>query len=281
MMSKSPSKTIRQISNNDGWPKARELIEFTGHHVLEAADRAILNTLYQIAHDSGRMSEADAEWEIPLGDLRPSKTHKGNERVRSSLDRLLSVVVTVPYVHAKTGEERVILTNLFGFIDVSSNEDGERATLRFGLPKKLQTVLSLSGQWGRIRAEIVMAMTSKYAIALYELVQARANLDRCVETIPLDRFRELMGVPPGKLERGSNLKQFCIDPAVLEVNGISDIGVTLELRRKGNRATGPIEAVTLAWWRKEGDDYREAIAERNRPKVGRMARLKGTVETMK
>lgn len=278
-MSKPPSKTISQKTNFDGWPKARELIEFTGHHLLEASDRAIFNSLYQHAHDSGKMTDETAEWEIPLADLRPSKTHKGNERVRASLDRLLSVVVTVPYVHAQTGEDRVMLTNLFGFIDVSANEDAERATLRYGLPKKLQTILALSGQWGRIRAEIVMAMNSKYAIALYELVQARANLDRCVETIPLDRFRQLMGVPPGKLERGNNFVARVIEPAVLEVNGLSDIGVTLEVRRKGGPQS-PIVAVAMAWWKKEGDEYRAAVDELKRPKIGRMARLKGTVEQM-
>ena len=31
-------------------------------------------------------------------------------------------------------------------------------------------------------------MTSKYAIALYELVQLRGNLDRCTERFTLARF---------------------------------------------------------------------------------------------
>jgi hypothetical protein len=32
---------------------------------------------------------------------------------------------------------------------------------------------------------VVCAMTSKYAMALYELVQLRAGQDRCIETFPL------------------------------------------------------------------------------------------------
>ena len=66
-------------------------------------------------------------------------------------------------------------------------------------------------------------MTSKYAIALYELVQLRTNLDRCVETFPLARFRELLGVPPGAYERGANFAARVTEPALLEVNGLSDI----------------------------------------------------------
>jgi Initiator Rep protein, WH2 len=112
----------------------------------------------------------------------------------------------------------------------------------------------------------------------YELVQLRANMDRCIETFPVARFRDLMGVPPGKLLRGPDFTRFVIDPAVLEVNGISDMGVKLGLNR--HNKTGAIEAVTVAWWRKEGDEFRAAMRERNRSKLGRMARLRGKVETM-
>jgi hypothetical protein len=65
-------------------------------------------------------------------------------------------------------------------------------------------------------------------------------------------------------------------PAVLEVNGLSDMSLQIELERIHSRA--PIQAVTLAWWRKSGDEFRAAMQERNRSKVGRMARLRGHVE---
>ena len=39
-------------------------------------------------------------------------------------------------------------------------------------------------------------------------------------------------------------------------------------------------AVAITWWRKQGDEFRAATQERNRPKVGRMARLKGQVEPL-
>jgi hypothetical protein len=72
--------------------------------------------------------------------------------------------------------------------------------------------------------------------------------------------------------------RFVITPALLEVNGLSDLGVQIEMVRKHPRA--PAYAVTIAWWRKQGDEFRAAVQERNRPKVGRMARLKGQVEQL-
>jgi hypothetical protein len=268
------NRTVLQRSNVIGFPKAGELIEITGAHELEASDRAILNLLYQHAHDSGRMGDRDAEWEIPMTALRASR-HKGSERIRDSLDRLMRVVVTVP-LPARSGP-RILKTHMFDFFDLSADEACERATVRFGLPKKLQPVLAESTRWGRIKAEVVCAMTSKYAIALYEMIQLRANMDRCVEAFSLERIRDLLGVPPGAYERGNDFARFVIQPAMLEVNGLSDVGVDLALARRSR--FGPIQGVTVTWWKKEGDEFRAALRERNQSKVGRMARLKGAVET--
>ena len=74
------------------------------------------------------------------------------------------------------------------------------------------------------------------------------------------------------------LMRFVIEPATLEVNGLSDIGVQIALVRRHPRA--PVTAVTLAWWKKEGDEFRAAMHERNRSKAGRMARLRGKVEAV-
>jgi plasmid replication initiation protein len=267
--------TVLQRTNLDGFPKAGELIDITGAHALEASDRAILNLLYQHAHDSGRISQKDAEWEISLGRLRPSR-HESNDRIANCLDRLLKVVVNVPHM-TTDGEPRVLKTHLIDFVDLSADESNPRATVRFGVPKKLQPILAESNRWGRIKAEVVCAMTSKYAMALYEMVQLRANLDRCIETFPITRFRDLLGVPPGAYERGNDFMRFVVDPAILEVNGLSDVGVQIDVKRRHTRA--PIDSVTTAWWKKQGDEFRSAMRERDQSKLGRMARLRGKVET--
>ena len=83
-------------------------------------------------------------------------------------------------------------------------------------------------------------------------------------------------MPPGAYPRNDNFKRFVIDPALLEVNKLSDMGVAIELVRRHSRA--PAHAVSISWWKLQGDDYRAAMEERNRSKVGRMARLKGAQE---
>jgi hypothetical protein len=68
------------------------------------------------------MGEKDAEWEISISALRFSCRHKGNERVHDSLQRLMRVVVSVPYRDPASDEERVLITHLFDFFDLPSDE---------------------------------------------------------------------------------------------------------------------------------------------------------------
>jgi hypothetical protein len=270
------SLTLEQRTNLEGVPKAAELIEITGAHALEASDRTILNLLYQHAHDSGRLGDPTACWELPITALRPS-THNGTDRIRDSLSRLISIQVKVAYRDVQTGRDRILLTHLFESFDVPA-EEGSGGPVRYRVPVSLVPVLAESSRWGRIKAEIVCSMTSKYAIALYELVQLRGNLDRCTECFTLRRFRDLLGVPPGAYERGNDLIKRVIDPACIEVNGLSELGVRVEVKRAYSRA--PITGVEIGWWHKSGEEYRQTSLERQRSKLGRMARLRGQVEAV-
>jgi hypothetical protein len=272
------SLTVQQFSNGSGFPKAAELIEITGAHALEASDRAIFNQLLQVAHDSERLADADAEWEITLGALRRGfSKHESNDRVRESLRRLRRTEVKVTYVSPRTGKRRIMETHLLEFTDTDAEESSD-ATVQFGIPKRLRLVLAKSNRWGRIRCEVAYAMTSKYAIALYELICLRANRHHCVEVMSYLEFRDLLGVPPGAYDRGLDFRRKVVDPALLEVNGLSDMGVDIDLRRRHARAA--IHEVAISWWSKSGDEFRAAMEERNRSKVGRMARLRGQVETV-
>jgi hypothetical protein len=274
------SRTIEQRTNFDGYPKAGELIEMTGLEDLEASQRAISNLLYQHAHESGRIAESGAVFEIPMSTLRTALSkHESGDRLRASLVGLMRVVVRVAYVDDSGSgtEQRVMISGLFRFLDVSAKDLTARATLRYGIAHELRTVLERSSRWGRIKAEVFCAMKSKYAMALYEMLELRRNMDRCIETFSIDRFRELMGVKPDAYRIGFDLHRSVVEPALLEVNGLSDMGVQIDMHRKHTRA--PFDSVTMVWWRKSPEDMAEAIRERGRSKVGRMARLKGAVET--
>ena len=175
------------------------------------------------------------------------------------------------------GEPRVILTSLFDFFDIPAREMTTRPTLRFGLPRKMIPFLECSGRWGRIKAEITCAMTSRYAIALYELcsfglvwrshwkpspLTASATYSVCRREIRSRRQPDAQG-DRARCSAGERPVR----------HGRDDPG-----NRKHSSA--PVDSFNVAWWRKSPDDFRSAQQERNRSKVGRMARLKGAVETV-
>jgi hypothetical protein len=108
------------------------------------------------------------------------------------------------------------------------------------------------------------------------MICLRANLDRSVERLDIQKFRKLIGVPADAYERGDNFMRFVLQPALLEVNGLSDVEVQINLERRHSRA--PIEAVTMTWWKKSGDQYRAVIEERKLGKADRMARLKAKAQ---
>jgi hypothetical protein len=267
--------TLKQQSNAIGFPKPAELIEITGTSGLEAQDRVIMNELYRHAHDSGDLAKPGVQWAVSLAELNTT-THNGLERVRESLERLMKVTLAVTYDGEKGPE--TLITGVFDyFIIPAKGSYGD--TLKFSISAPLRAILARSGRWGRIKAEVVHAMSSKYAIALYELVRLRAGLTGTMtETFTYDRFRALLGVPPKTYADGRNFQKFVIEPAVLEVNGLSEMGCKIELVRVHSRA--PISKVMLGWWEKKPHEQRPAIQELNRSKLGRKARLRGEVETV-
>jgi hypothetical protein len=81
--------------------------------------------------------------------------------------------------------------------------------------------LKESKQFARLQKSVMFAYTSKYALALYEVVQKRGNLKhKWNEEFSVERFRQLLNVEKGKYQEFKNLNLRVIGPAVLEVTGL-------------------------------------------------------------
>ena len=117
----------------------------------------------------------------------------------------------------------------------------------YSFPAAVRGIIRESSQYARLQKQVMFAFSSKYALALYEMVQKRGNLKfKTSEEFPVDRFRALLGVEPGKLSAFKSFKQRAIDPAVLEVNGLGEFGCKVEPIYTGRKVT----AVRLSWWAK-------------------------------
>jgi plasmid replication initiation protein len=156
-------------------------------------------------------------------------------------------------------------------------EDYDRnGKIYYRFPSELRSVLNDNAAYARLKTEVMVALSSKYALALYEMIQRRGNLKyQWQEIFTIAEFRELLGVPKGKLTTFSNLNARAIKPAVLEVNALADFGVKVDALKHGGKE---ILEIRLSWWKKSAEELKKVYQELNYSKVGRRSRIKKQVE---
>ena len=136
-------------------------------------------------------------------------------------------------------------------------------------------MLKNSTVFGKLELKVMMAFSTKYALALYEAIARRVRLRyKFSEEWSIDELRDVLGVPKGKLGIFGNLNKVAIQPAIAEINAMASFGVSMIPKKTGRRIT----SVMVGWWLKDEDDLKAAFAELERPRVGRKARIAGTVE---
>ena len=257
----------------DDFAKARELIEIRAHSELSLQDRRVINVLYK---NAGEQLCEDVEHVISIAELRGS--HKGGERVKASITRLMRTTVEVATKDRK-GNPATMILPILSDTTVSDDDNAPGGQVVYSFSRGMRQILKASMVWGRVHTGVIFSFTSKYSLALYELIAARVNLNFVwSEDFAVDDLRSLLGVPEGKLERIPNLLQKVINPAVLEVNGLADFGVRIDPIRRGGKQRGLVTGFRVSWWRKNEHELKEAFTELRRTKVGRLSRLRGETE---
>lgn len=252
--------------------KPGELVEVRAGAGLSLQDRRIFNLLIENAWSEIGENKTHR---IALSRLR-GPAHKGGERVADSVLSLMTTIVEVPAT--LNGEPAVLAMQLLGPTTRTIDENSPNALVEYEFHEKLRRVIEQSRYWGRIKSHVMFAFSSKYALTLYEAVCLRANLRVCEQAFSVDDFRELLGVEPGKLMEPRSLKQWVVGPAVAEVNALSDFNVEIHPLRDGGMQRGKLKGFRLWWEKKSQEEWRAALDEQMRPKVGRKARIRGKVE---
>lgn len=262
------TRTLDVSPNPGEMVKPAELIEVKGAAKLTLADRRLFNVLLRHAFGPDLASEG-RRFEISVADLR--ETHESNDRLVQSIEALMTTVVTIKRPDGST--DRV---QLLGWNNLSDPKR-PRGNFKYSIPPELALLLKDSTVFAKLEMEVLRAFTSKYALALYEAVARRVRLKYVfTERFSMNDFRELLGVEADKLTTFGNLNQYAIKPALLEVNALSDFTVTVVPEKTGRRVTG----VLIGWGAKDIEGRKAAYAELQRPRVGRKARITGTVEEM-
>jgi hypothetical protein len=268
------SRAIAQKINLEGFVKPGELVDMRAGADLSLHDRRIFNLLIENAWSEIGENKVHR---IALSRLRGPR-HRGGERVADSVKALMTSLVEVPV--PVEGQRGILAMQLLGPTTRTIDEDSPHAVLLYQFPDALRLIIQDSRYWGRIKSHVMFAFTSKYALTLYEAVCLRANLRVNEQAFSVDDFRALLGVEPGKLEQPFNFKKWALDPAVAEVNALSDFNVEVEMLRDGGMQRGKLTGFRLRWEKKSQGDWRAVLDELLRSKVGRKARITGKVEAV-
>lgn len=262
-----PYRTVDAKPSAESLVKPGELVDLIEVTPLTLNDRRIYNQLLENAWDA---IDKPVVHVIAKSELRGS--HNSNDRIGESIERLMAAIVRVEAVwDGKPAVERVQL--LGGNIESVRNE----GLFEYEIPPRLRRIITNSTVFARLQREVMFALSSKYALTLYEMVQKRGNLRwRSSEKFSLEALRGVLGVPKGKLTSWSNLRLRAIDPAVAEVCALSDYMVEINPIKTGRSVTH----VEMRWWRKDGEATGKAERALQFASTGRRARAEGRAEEL-
>ena len=273
-MSKLTPRTLDAISSfaddPDAIVQAGEVVEmrFPSGGRMSLRGGKLFHLLIQIA---GVRITDDAQHRVPIAALNEA-FHVSAGEMEELVDELHTTTLKLKLTDS-AGRRYTKTGPLLSDVE-REDDDQAQAELRFEFSPAMRRVIANSTHWAVISRRAVMAFESRYALRLYTILSLRAGLRKSSEEFTVDDLRELLGVPIGKLKRWQDLKTWAIEPAIDEVNHLSGLKVAYRPLKRGRRIIG----ISLAWGVKAGSEKVDAIKELDRPKVGRAARRKGTVE---
>ena len=143
----------------------------------------------------------------------------------------------------------------------------ESGKIYYAFGKGLSQQILAPRAFARLRCHVVLALRSKYAVTLYEILEAYVNRRTTGVTVSLDEFRQWLKVPEEAYRDWKDLKRNVVLPAVNEINEHGDEGgffVSYEGVREGKSYTKIRFTLVKSAERDERDTKLQGKARRSR-----------------
>ena len=229
--------------------KATEVVEVrpAKSAALSLAARRALNLMVQAAAGEAWQGHKHV---ISKKALRGD--HKGNERIRDTLEELMTTLVVMRYTSPR-GKPSTLRATL---LSVTTEEDDETGNVYFQFTDPVRWLFQQSNTYAVLDARAIRAFESKYSMALYEI-----GCQLCGRRNPTVRYsiydlREILNVPSGTYKDFAQLRRYALDKARREIESLADFQMTMELEKQGRRVVG----VRLGFWEKD-EHGKDAAAE--------------------
>ena len=254
-----PSQTLQAKVGKDSLVKPGELIDVIESVPLRLQDKRLFNELLANA------------WST-IGDGKEHRIHKSEltqnnrhlERLDDSLDRLMGTFIKTIVV--KDGEKHRARFHFLARIDDPYEDPDGWITYKFS--EDAENMMMNSSVFARIQREVMWALSSRYSLALYEILAKRINLKHLQsEIFELEIFRAMLGVPVGKYKLMAHLRSRILDTAFGEVSQLAPIGCSYEMIKGGKAYTH----IRVSWFPKDASSAYQAAQNRGKPKIQQKA----------
>ena len=180
--------------------------------------------------------EEKAIHEVPVRDIKRMFRDHNVHWIWESAVRLAETKVR--WIRTDGDRRYKGISSLFGAeTDTDMREAG---ILRFHFPPLLVPILKDPRRFARLRTHFMMALSGKYAVTLYELLESVINKDVPVLKATVEELRRWLKVPEGKLTRWPDFRRFALEPAMRQINGVpeeSGFQVRMRTRKQGRAVT--------------------------------------------
>ncbi len=106
-------------------------------------------------------------------------------------------------------------------------------------------VAALSDHWAMMQQTAINKFKRKYSLILYEYISSFQELKyKKSETFTFPEIRLLLGIPPNKIKKNTDLIKHAISPAIDEINEyVDNLFLTLHVEKQGRN----LSRITIFW----------------------------------
>lgn len=250
--------------------KAGEIVDaqFTANALRNPPSLQALKLQDMLMKNAGGKIAEDTWHAMPLAAFKQVKgfrnlTHEGVVRLFEELRG-----VTMRHVNNAEGH-----TAIYGMIAVGRVDMNEgMGELRYQFDSEFRKVIEKSDIYAVLDYRAGLAMTSRYAHRLHEMIAFRSGRDKQIERFTIEDLRSRLGVQLGKLARWPDFKRFALDRAIGEVNQSSRFFISYRVAKRHRRAVAEIE---LSWRvKKELAETKALQANHSLARKGKRAQAK-------
>ncbi len=254
----------QERGQGEGVVKAGELVDATypdGASLSGVARKVLVLLLAKAAGDAWQ----DAEFCITKGELRGR--HQSNDRLDKVLDELQRILLRVQ-MKSPRGQDAVLVAPVVSQ-RIEELSDDARSLVYWRFSEPMRRIMQASDHYAELQKQAILAFDSRYSVTLYEQGCLRYRRRHPVWQGSIQDLREMLGVPAGNKYRDwTDLRRFTLDMAKSEIDHLAPFTLRWQETRRG-RAVVSVEL----WFEPKPPEARtDAVAELQRPRVGRKAR---------